>query len=452
MKRMLRMGAVWLVLLVLVLGVPNKLFAQEKDSIWIHILSADEGKDEEKKLQISLQWEVYIRKFDSKRKKFGDWEKVADPSEYQMTFRPKVSYDSIFTNVIAQAEVKDVAYTFKGLEFDRHLWITVDLVTPDLPFKCFFAEGIIYKHSAQLQEKKGGIIGLIVGYWRFLKTGGLYVTGPQHILLLFALVALFMLWRRNLFANIFPPNKPSLLYRILPIDKTGKTELYSEKGNIFLREVAKYWSKAMESMALGPEHFSSTDEYVKTGRQEQEEMEKKMWLEVGLPNVEKAIEICKNGVPGIKLPKKPIEYPTVRVLLAALENHRSNKNQWWASQEMDRAAENTVLKEIDELKGFEITLLWAIAVLEPMLGLFGTVIGIRMSFMQIEETIKLNPNAQLTQIVPKLAGGIQVALITTIVGLYLGMPISAIYYYYQGKIGWVFGKWEEIITGILNQA
>jgi len=208
----------------------------------------------------------------------------------------------------------------------------------------------------------------------------------------------------------------------------------------------------MESSSVGPEHFSSTDEYIKASRQQQEEIEKRLWIEIGLPNVEKAIDICRNGVPGVKLAKKPLEYGTVKVLLAALENHRSNRNNFWASQEMDRAAENTVLKELDELKGWETTAIWAISTIEPMLGLFGTVVGIRQSFIAIETTIKTNPNAQLQQIVPSLAGGIQVALITTILGLTFGIPMSLAYFYYRSKIDWIFGKWEEIITDILNQA
>jgi len=274
----------------------------------------------------------------------------------------------------------------------------------------------------------------------------------QHALLLFGIVTWILIWRRLWLANIFPPNKPSLLYRILPVDRVGKTEVESERGNIFLREVAKYWSKAMESMSVGPEDFPTKEDFLKADEKVEEEIAKRKWLEIGLPNVEKAIEICKNGVPGIKLPKKPLDYPTVRVFLAALENHRANRNNFYASQEMDRAADNTMIKEVDQLKGWEVTALWAVGSIEPMLGLFGTVVGIRQAFGKIEETVRTNPNVQLNVIVPQLAGGIYVALITTIVGLMFGIPMMLLHYYYRGKVDWIFGKWEEIMTNILNQA
>ena len=442
----------WLVLALVLFMVgflPRLSLAQESmDSIWVNITGAEEGRDEEGKLQVVLSWKVFKKAYNKRRMTYGNWEPVADPKELGLTFRPEVSVDSLFSSIASSAEVQELSYTFTGLDFGTHYYWRVELASPDMPHKWDFAEGVIYKHTAEVSKKRG----IISGYLHFVGQGGLAFMIPMHILLLFGLITMLLIWRRLWLANIFPPNKPSLMYRLLPVDRTGKTEMSSEKGNVFLREVAKYWTKAMEAMSIGPEHFSSPEEFIKADRQTQEEMEKKMWIEKGLPNVEKAIEICKNGVAGIKLPKRPLEYPTVRVLLAALENHRSNKNNFWASQEMDRAAENTVLKEVDELKGWETTALWAVGSIEPMMGLFGTVVGIRSSFVKIQETIQVNPNAQLTAIVPQLAGGIHVALITTILGLTFGIPMMLAHYYYRGKVDWIFGKWEEIVTDILNQA
>jgi len=427
--------------------IPQSIGAQENmDSIWVNIVSADETKDEQGKLQVTIAWKVFKREYNKRRATYGEWQELKDLSGY--TFAPEVALDSAFANIVESQEVETNNYTFKGLDYGTNYWWRVRLVSPDFLSKSDFAEGVIFKHEAAISEERG----LIASYLHFVGQGGIEFMIPIHLLLLFGLVTWVMMWRRLWLANIFPPNKPGLGYRILPVDRTGKTQVHSDKGNIFLREVAKYWSKAMEAMSVGPEQFSSPDEYIKAGRQVQEEIEKKLWIEVGLPNVEKAIEICRNGVPGVKLPKKPLEYPTVRVLLAALENHRANRNNFWASQEMDRAAENTVLKEVDELKGWEVTALWAVGSIEPMLGLFGTVVGIRGAFVGIQETIALNPNAQLTQIVPELAGGIHVALITTILGLTFGIPMMLVHYFYRGKVDWIFGKWEEIMTDILNQA
>ena len=55
-------------------------------------------------------------------------------------------------------------------------------------------------------------------------------------------------------------------------------------------------------------------------------------------------------------------------------------------------------------------------------------------------------------IVPALAGGINVALITTITGLAFGVPFTLMHYYYKGKVSWIAGKWEEIIIDVLNRA
>ena len=423
--------------------------AQEyMDSIWVHISSADESKDEAGNLQVTLGWEVYIKRYNPRRKTYSDWEKVMSPSDLGLTFRAEVSTDSTFTTIADKKETNELSVIFTGLNFGQHYWWRVVLASPPYPSKWDFAEGVVFKHAAVVTKKRG----IFAAYWNFIKRGGKAFMIVQHALLLFGIITWILIWRRLWLANIFPPNKPSLTYRILPVDRVGKTEVESERGNIFLREVAKYWSKAMESMSVGPEDFPTKEDFLKADEKVEEEIAKRKWLEVGLPNVEKAIEICKNGVPGIKLPKKPLDYPTVRVFLAALENHRANRNNFYASQEMDRAADNTMIKEVDQLKGWEVTALWAVGSIEPMLGLFGTVVGIRQAFGKIEETVRTNPNVQLNVIVPQLAGGIHVALITTIVGLMFGIPMMLLHYYYRGKVDWIFGKWEEIMTNILNQA
>jgi len=423
--------------------------AQEyMDSIWVHISSADESKDEAGNLQVTLGWEVYIKRYNPRRKTYSDWEKVMSPSDLGLTFRAEVSTDSTFTTIADKKETNELSVIFTGLNFGQHYWWRVVLASPPYPSKWDFAEGVVFKHAAVVTKKRG----IFAAYWNFIRRGGKAFMIAQHALLLFGIITWILIWRRLWLANIFPPNKPSLLYRILPVDRVGKTEVESERGNIFLREVAKYWSKAMESMSVGPEDFPTKEDFLKADEKVEEEIAKRKWLEIGLPNVEKAIEICKNGVPGIKLPKKPLDYPTVRVFLAALENHRANRNNFYASQEMDRAADNTMIKEVDQLKGWEVTALWAVGSIEPMLGLFGTVVGIRQAFGKIEETVRTNPNVQLNVIVPQLAGGIYVALITTIVGLMFGIPMMLLHYYYRGKVDWIFGKWEEIMTNILNQA
>ncbi len=447
---MLRRLSFLTVLLAAVLFIPGSVNAQEEnmDSIWVHITLADNLKDEAGNLQIVLGWEVYKKMYDARNMSYGEWDKVADPAELGLTFRAEVAVDSNFSNIVKGSETGELSYTFDGLDFGKQYWWRVVLASGDFQSRWDFAEGILHEHAAIKTEGKG----IFTWYWNFVKAGSMIFMIPQHLLFFFGILIWILIWRRLWLANVFPPNKSGFLYRMFPVDRVGKTEMQSVKGNVFIREVAKYWSKAMETMSLSPEDFSSKEEYIKADAHLEEEMAKKLWLDIGLPNVEKAIEICRNGVPGIKLPKKPLDYATIRVMLAALENHRSNRNSFYSSQEMDRAAENTVLKELDELKGWEVTGLWAIGSIEPMMGLFGTVVGIRAAFGKIEETIRINPSAQLTMIIPQLAGGIYVALITTIVGLMFGIPMMLLHYFYRGKVDWIFGKWEEFMTEILNQA
>ncbi|MBN2542406.1 MotA/TolQ/ExbB proton channel family protein [bacterium] len=442
-----------LILMSLFVGVfmmttQTAIEAQEinaEDSLWVHLSSGLEGK-EEGNLTLNFVWELYKKPYNTRSKKFGAWEEYSDPS---LTFKVVCSTDSNFSVIAKTAETNNQTYTIRDLDFGQVYFIRVDLVNVDNPWKSDAAEGKVFKRGVQEREAKKGVFKSFLAY---SKAGGTLMPAIYGLAIFGLLIVLPVTWWKLRLANIFPPNKPGFIYAALPTNQTGKTDLKSPKGNLFIKEVARYWKEAMKSMSLELEYWDSTEKYIKASRQETEEAEKRTWLDIGKPNVEKALEVCRNGVPGIKLKKDPMEYPFTRVFVAALENHRSNQNNWWASQEMDRATENTAIKELDSLKGWSLNALWAIGSIEPMLGLFGTVIGIRGAFVGIEEMIKENPDAQLTQVVPQLAGGIHVALITTITGLAIGVPFMLFYYYYRGKLDWIYGKWEEIIIDILNRA
>jgi biopolymer transport protein ExbB/TolQ len=354
------------------------------------------------------------------------------------------------TKTVKSMDVQTREVTFRELSFGVEYWVKGEPVGVPNPVKFAKADGKIFESSAGADKEGKG--GFLKGFWAFSKSGGILIPFMYLFGLFGFLVCWPVTWWKARLANIFPPNKPGFIYTFLPFDRTGKSDFLTDKGNAYIREITKYWGKAMEAQNIKPSLWKDEEDFIKSDQQSQEEMRKKLWLKVGLPNIEKAIDICKNGVPGIKLEKKPLEYPFARVMLAVLENHRSNKNAWWASQEMDRAMGNTAVKELGNISGWTVMALWALGSIEPMLGLFGTVIGIRESFIMITDTIKENPNTELTVIVPQLAGGIHVALITTIVGLALGTPFTVLHYYYKGKIDWIAGKWEEIIIDVLNRA
>jgi len=418
------------------------------DSLRVNIVNV-EHKAEGGKLSVKLDWQLFRNSYDKKTKTY------TGPVSYRndsLLYVVRVSKDSLFKDVAKESPpTAELTYTVTDLEWGIKYYITVNIANATLPWGNDTAKALIFQKSP---SEKGGFVltRLLRGFSKFSVMGGLYIIIPMYILAAFGFFITWpLLWWRLRLANIFPPNNPGFLYSVLPFDKEGKSGL-GPNGNIYIREVAKWWGEAMRANVLDERNWGSRDAFIKATRQEHEEAQKRLWLDVGLPNVEKAIDIAKNGVPGIPLKKKPIEYPFARVLLAALENHRANQNNWWASQEMDRATMSTAVKEVDALKGWELTVLWTCSSIEPMLGLFGTVIGIRQAFMQIETTVRENPNASLTEIVPKLSRGIHVALITTIVGLAVGIPFGLLHYYYKSKLDWIYGKWEELIIDLLNKA
>ncbi|MCK5832195.1 MotA/TolQ/ExbB proton channel family protein [bacterium] len=448
-------NGVMLAVLFGIIAICGTLAAQapaELDSIWLHTSDAKWEKTDEG-FNLTMSWELYIKKAqDKKGSKFsGEWTKLS-PENVEYTYRVEVATDSVFSQIDKTQETNEASLVIRDLNFDKFYTSRVRIVDPPVNYRDDFAAGTIYKHEKETggkSEERKGVIGFLL--FAFDKGGW-----QTYVIIALALLGILgvmpITWYRLRLANIFPPNKPGFLYSALPFDRTGKCDHLSPKGNVFVREVAKYWSRAMAAMASDPSNWESTDAFIKATAQEQEEVKKRRWIEEGLPAIEQAIDVCKNGVPGIKLKKKPLDYPFPRVLLAALENQRINRNNWWASQEMDRAVENTSFKEIDDLKGWSVTAFWALGSVEPMLGLFGTVEGIQKAFMKIQEQLKENPDAPMADTIENLAGGIHQALITTFFGLLFGIPFMMIYYYYRGKADWVFSKWEEIVIDLLNRA
>jgi biopolymer transport protein ExbB len=70
-----------------------------------------------------------------------------------------------------------------------------------------------------------------------------------------------------------------------------------------------------------------------------------------------------------------------------------------------------------------------VGVLSPMLGLFGTVIGILNSFSHIASPAETPMRTML------LAGGVAQALVSTAAGLIVGITAMAFYAYFRGRVG-----------------
>ncbi|MFQ5683668.1 MAG: MotA/TolQ/ExbB proton channel family protein [Candidatus Binatia bacterium] len=90
-----------------------------------------------------------------------------------------------------------------------------------------------------------------------------------------------------------------------------------------------------------------------------------------------------------------------------------------------------------------LTLLGFLANIAPMLGLFGTVLGLTRSFNVIASFgMAGNPGA--------VAGGVAEALITTVFGLMVGIPTLGAYFYFRRKVEVRVLEMEEVCFALIE--
>lgn len=80
--------------------------------------------------------------------------------------------------------------------------------------------------------------------------------------------------------------------------------------------------------------------------------------------------------------------------------------------------------------------------LAPMLGFLGTVVGMIMAFDQIAAANNISPAI--------VAGGIKVALLTTVFGLIVAIILQVFYNYLQSKIDSITGQMEEASISLVD--
>ena len=87
----------------------------------------------------------------------------------------------------------------------------------------------------------------------------------------------------------------------------------------------------------------------------------------------------------------------------------------------------------------------AIAQVSPLIGLFGTVLGMIQAFQKLQEAgNSVDPSL--------LAGGIWVALLTTAVGLAVAMPTSLLLTWFESRVARESELLERAMTVVLNPA
>ena len=108
------------------------------------------------------------------------------------------------------------------------------------------------------------------------------------------------------------------------------------------------------------------------------------------------------------------------------------------NEELSRRANSTIHTLRSHLRSIEL-----IASLSPMIGLFGTVLGMIQSFRAME--------AAGRQVDPSvLSGGIWVALLTTAVGLMVAIPASVIHNWLERRIDLFTHDLQDLLGQLLT--
>jgi biopolymer transport protein ExbB len=125
-----------------------------------------------------------------------------------------------------------------------------------------------------------------------------------------------------------------------------------------------------------------------------------------------------------------------RILVAGIENTGRPR------QEIQEALELAGRRETSVLSRW-VGALGAIAALEPLMGLLGTVLGLIEAFREVE-TLKVVGNPSV------VAAGVWQALITTAAGLIIAIPTYAFYRYFRAKVSKLVMEMEQSAFGMLQ--
>jgi len=131
------------------------------------------------------------------------------------------------------------------------------------------------------------------------------------------------------------------------------------------------------------------------------------------------------------------ESTVARILKSGLENTGRPR------QEIQEALQLAGRQETSLLSRW-VGALGAIAALEPLMGLLGTVLGLIEAFREVE-TLKVVGNPSV------VAAGVWQALITTAAGLIIAIPTYAFYRYFRARVAKLVMDMEQSAFGMLQQ-
>ncbi|MEQ1586140.1 MAG: MotA/TolQ/ExbB proton channel family protein [Cyclobacteriaceae bacterium] len=152
-----------------------------------------------------------------------------------------------------------------------------------------------------------------------------------------------------------------------------------------------------------------------------------------LSQVEDAL--AKGGVEAAKDVTKNTRGPVASIFTQGLMRHHEG---------IDMVEKSVVSYGGVEMGKLERGLIWIslFISLGPMLGFFGTVVGMVQAFDAIEAAGDISPQV--------VAGGMKVALITTVGGLIVGMVLQVLYNYLVSKIDGLVNTMEDASISLVD--
>ena len=129
------------------------------------------------------------------------------------------------------------------------------------------------------------------------------------------------------------------------------------------------------------------------------------------------------------------DVPLTRIIVAGFSRKKLGLGEMEKAMIACGQQESSILSR--NLRGLGV-----IANLAPMLGLFGTVIGMIRAFDVISKAGTGNPGL--------VAEGISQALLTTAAGLIVGIPSLALYHFFRSRIDKIIFELESISVNLIN--
>ena len=151
-------------------------------------------------------------------------------------------------------------------------------------------------------------------------------------------------------------------------------------------------------------------------------------LIAGKPNLDRAFEYCVKS-----------DAPIGRIIKPGIEKWRKERSIEDVEKSVEDAAGNEVSRMERSLRGFKI-----VAAVAPLLGLFGTVLGMIRAF----QTVALSSEA--IGKASKLAAGIYEAMVTTAAGLFVAIPSLLVYYMFAWLIEGITDDIENVCVEFMD--